>query len=472
VLFNLDEIKVHFTKLKFDDEYKNLMKKLQDKYDEIKHIEIPSLTFDDYKRVYEDGDRKSYENPYFLRREIMNVNAVLALIYPENQEYINKLQSVIWEICNEYYWGLPYHVEFDKNESAFIDLFAAETGCALAEIQWLLSDRFYPHINARITAELDRRIFKSFATRDFWWFDAVHNWASVCGGNVAVAMMRAKPELFTEMKPKFDKIMNSFLSGYDDDGMCKEGIGYWFYGFGSFLIYADMLQKISGGKYNYFEDAKVKEIALFGNKAYLGDTCCVSFSDGDMNSETDLAMYQLMHRIYPDKISPVSIEKAFIRYDRWIYFFRTFVYYKNYQLGEKTEKIKEGTVYKEGGEQYVRKNGYYSFAVKAGNNGEPHNHNDIGSFIVEKDDTQILCDLGAGLYTRQYFDNETRYSIFCNSSYGHSVPIVCGKPQGTGKEYYGKLTAKNDVVTIDMSKAYDNVSKLLRTFKISEPVLK
>lgn len=74
------------------------------------------------------------------------------------------------------------------------------------------------------------------------------------------------------------------------------------------------------------------------------------------------------------------------------------------------------------------------FACKGGNNGEPHNHNDIGHFIYEAEGTYYFTDLGAGEYTKEYF-GEGRYGIFCNRSLGHSVPVVSGQEQETGSMF-------------------------------------
>ena len=65
-------------------------------------------------------------------------------------------------------------------------------------------------------------------------------------------------------------------------------------------------------------------------------------------------------------------------------------------------------------------------AAKGGNNGESHNHNDVGSFLYLAGDEMLLTDLGAGEYTRDYF-GEKRYDILCNHSFGHSVPVIDGK---------------------------------------------
>ena len=77
------------------------------------------------------------------------------------------------------------------------------------------------------------------------------------------------------------------------------------------------------------------------------------------------------------------------------------------------------------------------------------------SFIFSDKDGQVFCDLGAGRYTKDYFDESKRYDIFCNSSFGHSVPIIDGEPQSAGKRFLAKLTYENGIAVCDLSKAYD-----------------
>ena len=79
-----------------------------------------------------------------------------------------------------------------------------------------------------------------------------------------------------------------------------------------------------------------------------------------------------------------------------------------------------------------------TFAAKCGHNGEEHNHNDIGSFILADDSGQLLVDLGCMEYTKENFGTQTRYTLLQNSSLGHSVPIIGGHPQKEGKEFFGK----------------------------------
>jgi len=73
-----------------------------------------------------------------------------------------------------------------------------------------------------------------------------------------------------------------------------------------------------------------------------------------------------------------------------------------------------------------------ALATKGGHNDEPHNHNDLGSFIVHAGGENIFCDLGAGMYTQSYFA-PGREQILNISSAGHSLPQINGCEQYSGR---------------------------------------
>jgi hypothetical protein len=108
----------------------------------------------------------------------------------------------------------------------------------------------------------------------------------------------------------------------------------------------------------------------------------------------------------------------------------------------------------------------YSLFIKGGHNDEPHNHNDLGSFIISTDEGPVFCDLGAGLYVFGYFVPETRYDYFCNCSRGHSLPIINGQYQKPGKERRAEISHEGNLITAEFSSAYDiaGVSSIKRSF--------
>ena len=80
-------------------------------------------------------------------------------------------------------------------------------------------------------------------------------------------------------------------------------------------------------------------------------------------------------------------------------------------------------------------NAYEGFflAAKGGHNGENHNHNDVGSFLVYHAGEPVLIDIGVETYTAKTFGPE-RYSLWTMRSEYHNLPIIGGLGQSPGRE--------------------------------------
>jgi hypothetical protein len=84
-------------------------------------------------------------------------------------------------------------------------------------------------------------------------------------------------------------------------------------------------------------------------------------------------------------------------------------------------------------EQEGSSRGLY-LAAKGGHNGESHNHNDIGQFIVYCEGSPMIIDPGVVTYTSKSFFTE-RYTIWAMQSAYHNLPIVNGVQQLDGRQY-------------------------------------
>ena len=79
-------------------------------------------------------------------------------------------------------------------------------------------------------------------------------------------------------------------------------------------------------------------------------------------------------------------------------------------------------------------------AAKGGHNGEWHNHNDVGTFIVHWRGESLVCDLGAPLYTKKTFSPQ-RYELLATRSLGHNVPLLNETEQVEGAEHAAEVLA-------------------------------
>lgn len=465
-------------KVRDDKDYQIFRDDLLAMYKKVHRDSTPAVSFREYKFFYENGDRMKFETDYFSKRIRMNILALLSMIYPDEQKYLTELSDVIWAVCDEYTWALPAHVSYETwDHSTAIDLFSSETCFALSEIKELLYDRMDSLLRRRICAEIERRIITPFLNRSFWWETANNNWSAVCTCGVAAAFFYIRPDLAKEQIPRFQANLEHFFQSFHPDGICREGLSYWNYGFGFFVSYADMLNEFTGGDMNLFCDDRVRRIASFQHKAYLRDDIAISFADGAIHNRHHIGLTHFLKHIYPEDVQvlptafrdnqPIDVNDVSFR-ARWTFELRALLWFDPALSTEEGETNAE--YYSPDSAWYIRKTPLYSFAAKAGDNAEPHNHNDVGSFIFAANQGQLLCDLGAGEYTKEYFSDNTRYSFLCTRSGGHSVPIVDGCEQKAGAEFCGHMFVQNDVLSIEMADAYDipELSSLKRQFAFGE----
>lgn len=438
-----------------NEKYDSLIEELKANYLKERTSEIVSIPYSKRFLYYKNGDRATMENIYFQLRNWLSGAAALALLYPENEQYLTEAEDLIWACCDEYSWALPAHTAGTLEEDiTYIDLFAAQTCMLISEICQVLEDRLNKTVLERAKNETRRRIINSFTQRSFPWENWQSNWSAVCTCGVTAGFMWLEPELYKKYIPKFLDSMHSFLASYPEDGTCLEGHGYWLYGFGHYAWFADMLYQFTNGQLDILNTEKNRNIAAYIQRNFLLGNTTVSFADGTRFGKAELGLQYYLHNRFPDTVELLPRSLCEISGSNICFYgiLRSFIYYD----AEKTvDTIPQRDYYLKNASQVILNRESYSFAIKGGSNGEPHNHNDIGSIIFSDKAGQILCDLGAGLYTGEYF-GAGRYDIFCNSSLGHSVPIIGGKPQLCGSEYKGALSFENGCITVEMAAAYGN----------------
>ncbi|UQZ81464.1 Heparinase II/III-like protein [Paenibacillus konkukensis] len=469
--------------------------------------EAPVLSYRLFSIFKERGTRLEYERVYFEKRKRLNTFAIMALLEPEREDYMAAIQETIWSILDEYTWCLPAHVgaapesvseaEYSLNDPSgwlkgnaqVIDLFSAETGFALSEIVTLMKDRLPLLLRNRMKHEVYRRIFWPYMQGEpFHWETATHNWASVCAGSIGAAALHliGDGDELAAVLERVLRTMDCYLQGFEADGATTEGYGYWYYGFGFFVFFADLLKKRTGGSVNLFASEKVHQIALFQQKCFMSGTKVVNFSDSMPDIHIHMGLTHYLNRIYPDVAIPELPLRTTYTEDhcyRWATALRNIVWFRE-EKAAAGEPWDTATYYLEDAEwlisRHVNERGTFCFAAKGGHNAEPHNHNDLGHFILHADGETFLADLGCGMYTQQYFGAE-RYSYLCNASEGHSVPIIDGKPQREGAGYRAKVLGVSvapdtERMELELAGAYgdERLRQLKRSFlwhKQEQPVL-
>ena len=443
-----------------DERLKGLRETLLNTYEELRREgDLPALKYSEWKLFFVTGDRSIYQNSFLRYRHSVTVSALLALIYPDNHEYLDYLMDAIYAICDVYTWSYPAHQGAEGNtvsNNSVIDLTAARVGMDLADIYTLLGDRLEPLIKSRILAEIDRRIFTPFekSAPCAWWESADSNWVTICMGSVAKTYMLLRPEKAREYISRFNSGIDNYITGFSEEGVCFEGGEYWIFGFGAFIGYASALRTFTDGDIDYFKIPKVRNMSLFYQRIFLSGRVTANFADSEVIGVPG-ALSRILKPEFPE-INVPSIEKvSFVsprEFDAEIINILSIMSTDTHDADVGDNYDSE--FYAPSAEWYIRHTPRFGFAVKGGHNNELHNHNDVGHFIYAKDGMQILCDIGVGVYDSRYFGPH-RYDCLEPSSRCHSVPIIDGEYQKFGYEFKARdFKYENDEVTLDISRAY------------------
>lgn len=416
---------------------------LRRRAEEYQSSPAPELSFQLFRRYWEDGDRFHYEDAYFERRGRLLVFSLLCWLEPEEERWLHALEDIVWLICAEPFWCIPAHfTSFDNDPIPFseyalqLDLFSTETGFALAEALALCEDRLAADVVSQAQLQLEKRIFAPILDgRTAFKFEGMHNnWAAVCGGAIGgAALYRLKDRhALASVLHRCLSCMRTYLDSFGEDGVCEEGVGYWTYGFGFFTCFADLLYQRTAGKADLFAEEKVEAIAKSQALFYLSGANTLSFSDGSASSGYRMGLSCYLQKRFPGAAIPDKRYADSLLQDhcfRYCLALRDLLWYRP----DSSFGLPRQSAYWLPDVQWlISRTPSIQLAAKAGHNGESHNHNDCGSFILLKEGKPLVCDLGAGLYDAEYF-GPNRYQVFINASRSHNLPVIAGGEQAEGR---------------------------------------
>jgi len=444
---------------------------------------VPPLPATLYLEFARTGQREGYQEPRSQRREML-WGLVLAECLTYEGRYLDPILDLAWAICEESSWALPAHqTDLTDMERPVIDLGAAATALELAELDLLLGSELDPALGARIQYEVDRRCTTPYLERhDFWWMYNTHlrtvnNWTAVCNAGVAGAALYLEADLarLAEVIARAARSLDDYLDTFDADGGSTEGPGYWTYGFGYYTLIAHLVEQRTGGQVSFLDEERIRDIAQFPLRTMLSPGTYVNFSDCDPYVTLNAAqLTYLARRLALPALEQLASEQPAHRYTQ------SLIWGLRGLFWQPSPEI-EGHVVPERHDWFhemmwmiARYNpedpDALVLAAKGGHNGEMHNQNDVGNFIVHLNGESVIPDIGRGRYTKAYF-GPRRYEHLANSSLGHSVPVPNGKAQAPGKEHGAQLLLhevdeQGDRMQIDMAGAYPDsadLEALLRT---------
>jgi hypothetical protein len=420
---------------------------------------IPVLSHSLWRSYALHGNRLPYDQPYFERRARLVALALHCTLEPQDEPSFAALEDVVYAIFEESTWASPPHVKAADWDNAtlyeVIDLFASETAEALCETFDLLHGRFSVALERRLDAELERRVWQPFLRWRFAWEQKPNNWAAVCASNIGMTLLlrqAKKPEALFE---RIFTALEIFLSGYSEDGATAEGIAYWRYGFGYFVYFAEALNRATQGKHDLLAGEKIRAIAQFPNALGLAAGRFVNFSDAPEECPLEVGLLTFLQQRFAVAVPPSTVTGL---HRDHCYRFAHVSRNLFWSTGNLEKPLEDGVfLFPELGWAIHRHNGLV-LAIKGGHNDEPHNHNDLGQFVLHAHGETLLCDLGRGQYTQDYF-GEQRYELLHPSSAGHNCARINGQAQAAGQEHRAEWLEASSrpeslELQLDLTKAY------------------
>ena len=449
--------------------------------------ELPELPDDLYLDFNSTGNRYRYQTPRSRRRSILT-NMVLAECVENEGRFMDGIEGAIRTICSEKTWVLPAH---DRELTNFngtlvtVDLGSSMTALTLSQADWLLRDKLSPEIRSSIRDRVEHFIFKPFMAmhhgdrNPHWWMtESTNNWTSVCMSGIISSAFSLidSPEIRARYLEAAEKYGPYYILSLSDDGNCSEGLGYWNYGYGYYLVMVEAARKATNGAWDMLDDDKQRRTSAYPMNVEIMPGVYPSFADCRTDAKPGFRYIRYLNRRYQFGLNYLEEKPdAPGSFHMFCVFDLDNPYAERANLSREEYTIPLRSSF-EDADVYIfrsKKQNGLSVALKGGNNAEQHNHNDLGSYVVALEGHATLPDPGGEVYTKRTF-SANRYDSDVLNSFGHPVPRIDGQLQKTGSEYVAHVLDKqsNDLeetVVMDISGAYEipSLSKLERTFVFS-----
>lgn len=433
---------------------------------------LPVTLFAEFKT---NGNRTRYEAACFAKRRRLAALA-MAEIMEGRGRFMPDIVNGLGSLCEEAWWGIPAHYgkAFPVSGEQTVDLFNAETAGMIAWVRYMLEDRlegFAPGFCRHIDTEIKRRVLRPASAKDYWWKKAGMNWNPWICSNWLTCLLICEDDSsrMAEGVGQITRAMDAFVDAYPADGGCDEGAGYWDRAAAS-LFECIRLLAIAGGNATDGMSPKTREMMRYIYKMYAGNGYCVNFADahsnrmqaqpdiilplalwlGDADMKGLAAHIARENDLFSNPAALFDSSGNFPALGRELFMLRDIA--AAMAIEPREPQVRD--VWMPDLQIMTARRGDLYVAAKGGTNGESHNHNDVGNFIVYASGLPLIIDVGAGEYTAATFGKD-RYSIWTMQSAYHNLPLINGTQQKDGKRYAARVVGrKAGILTLDIAGAY------------------
>ena len=257
----------------------------------------PDELFLDFSKT---GNRDRWQNVAFERRRRV-ATLTLGECFEKQGRFLKPLEAVIAELCREKTWVYPAHDKALANfngQAREMDLGAVFVAMELAEADYLLGDKLATGTRQLIRDNVRRRVLHPFRemaegkVKEMGWMRSVHNWNAVCLGSITIAALALEdsPADRAVYVAAAERYIRFFLSGFTPDGYCSEGVGYWNYGFGHYIMLAEAVRRATSNQLDLMADPAAMQPALFCVRSEIINGLFPTIADCSPGSRPDARM--------------------------------------------------------------------------------------------------------------------------------------------------------------------------------------
>ena len=433
-----------------------------------------------------DGTRSNYDAMNTRQREKL-ATLVLAEVFENEGRFLDEIADGIWAFSEQTFWGSTAHLGMQRAGNGLpdvtepiVDLFAAETGALLAWTDYLLGDKLdkvSPLVRKRIRVEVDRRVLTpAFERDDFWWMGFgerkdVNNWNPWINSNwlTAALLLEADPQRRSAAVYKIMRSLDNFINRYPPDGASDEGPGYWGRAAASLFDNLELLRDATHGAVDIYGSPLVRSMGQYIYRVYIKDEYFVPMGDASAKIRPDAELVYAYGKRIGDPV--MQGFGALLARRRGPYrpgsgspgrILPALLVAREIAAAPVSEPLL-GSVWLADLQLMAARSipnapkGLY-VAAWGGHNGQSHNHNDVGNFIVYGDGRPVLIDVGVETYSAKTFSPQ-RYEIWTMQSAYHNLPTINGIMQGAGREFQAKDVSFNETAnrvtfSADIAAAY------------------
>lgn len=464
----------------------------------------PVLTATAWARTFRDGVRTDYEDAARELRDRVTTLVLAAVLTgeepPGDVPFLDGAIDGLVALAEATTWCWAPHDRHAAGraevladpDDPFLDLGAAEVASLFAWADHVLGphlDVRAPGLRKRLRREVELRVLTPFERiRDWHWLGLdgdAHNWNPWIHSAVLTAAL-----LLVDDDERRRRLVLLVLEGLDhyvavlpDDGGIDEGVAYWWHGACRLLECLDLLAEATG--VDARELPVLAPLIRFPHRMHLGDDAYVNAGDAPARLST-AQPWHVLHRwgerFGDDDVRAHAVSRARaggrlvwpsaglgralsgLADPDW----RTAVATEPEATWLAREEWLPRVQVLVARERAGTSRGL-TVAVKAGHNGERHNHLDVGSYWVAADGVPVVADIGQPTYTAASFGPD-RYRAWPLRSEWHNVP-----EPGTGQEpgeasgarhVQVNLTAEEAAFSADLAGAYPGLDRWIRSVRL------